>query len=285
MKTSTHWLLNLGLIALAIQFSSAVAVQAQDSTSTMDAPVIAPMTLTLQVHPIFPPEQAEFVYAPLIDYLRETTPHEYELSTARDFHRFWLSIRRGNQPDLVLEDAHLIALRMQRDGYTPLVKASEAATFSLIGNTMNMEPTLDEYIARPVSSMPAPSLGYLVLQRWYSNPMAQPQMVSNASSWLEAIEMVFAMESEAAVAPHNMVERYVNLAVVRTSQEFPHVTIAASPAVPEVVQNQIREALIDLHNDSDYFSALHELDIDRFVPADPDEYSGLEEWLRGFATL
>jgi hypothetical protein len=174
---------------------------------------------------------------------------------------------------------------MERDGYTPLVKASEPATFSLIGNTMNMEPTLDEFIARPVSSMPAPSLGYLVLQRWFTNPMAQPRMVSNASSWLEAIEMVFAMESEAAVAPHNMVERYVNLAVIQTSQEFPHVTIAASPAVPDVVQAQIRDVLIDLHNNGDFFSALHELDIDQFVPADAADYAGLEDWLQGFATL
>ncbi len=223
----------------------AVPVFAQDQPAVEASPstTIAPMTLTLQVHPIFPPEQAELVYAPLLDYLRSSTPHEFELATARDFHRFWLSIRRGNQPDLVLEDGHLIALRIQRDGYTPLVKASEPATFSLIGNSMNMEPTLDEYIARPVSSMPAPSLGYLVLKSWFTNPMAQPRLVSNASSWLEAIEMVFAMEAEAAVAPHNMVERYVNLAVVATSEEFPHVSIAASPAVPAAVQDQLRDAL------------------------------------------
>jgi len=254
----------------------------ESTPEPIEVPTIAPMTLTLQVHPIFPPEQADLVYAPLLDYLRETTPHDYELATAQDFHRFWLSIRRGNQPDLVLEDAHLIALRIQRDGYTPLVQASEPATFSLIGNSMNMEPTLDEYIARPVSSMPAPSLGYLVLQSWYPNPMAQPRVISNATSWLEAIEMVFAMESEATVAPHNMVSRYVNLAVVQTSDEFPHTSIAASPAVPDAVQAQIRDALTDLHNNSDHFGALHELDIDQFISADDLDYEGLEQWLQDF---
>jgi len=281
MKTSVLILLGFGsLIIPGMGFS-----QDENAESDPPPPTIAPMNLTLQVHPIFPPEQAELVYAPLLDYLQATTPHQYELETASDFHRFWLSIRRGNQPDLVLEDAHLIALRMQRDGYSPLVKASEPATFSLIGNSMNMEPTLDEYIARPVSSMPSPSLGYMVLQRWYTNPMAQPRTVSNASSWLEAIEMVFAMEAEAAIAPHNMVARYVNLAVVRTSREFPHVTIAASPAVPNAVQNQIRDVLLDLHNNGDYFSALHELDIEQFVPAEASDYEGLEDWLQGFGTM
>jgi len=281
MTTSIRLLWGLALIISA----GPLLGQETDAEVAPGPPTIAPMTLTLQAHPIFPPEQAEMVYAPLLNYLRETTPHEYELATVRDFHRFWLSIRRGNQPDLVLEDAHLIALRIARDGYSPLVKAAEPATFSLIGNSMNMEPTLDEYIAKPVSSMPSPSLGYMVLQRWYTNPMAQPRMVSNASSWLEAIEMVFAMESEAAIAPHYLVARYVNLAVVRTSQEFPHVTIAASPAVPGAVQDQIRASLVDLHNNGDYFSALHELDIDRFVPADVADYEGLETWLQGFGVL
>jgi hypothetical protein len=281
MKASILFVLGIVLASIAIPGSSQdEAAPAAPATSA-----IAPMSLTLQVHPIFPPDQAELVYAPLLNYLRATTPHQFELSTARDFHRFWLSIRRGNQPDLVLEDAHLIALRIQRDGYTPLVKAAEPATFSLIGNSMNMEPVLDEFIARPVSSMPSPSLGYMVLQRWYTNPMAQPRIVSNASSWLDAIEMVFAMESEAAIAPHNLVERYVNLAVVQTSQEFPHVTIAASPAVPDAVQRQIRSSLLDLHNNSDHFSALHELDIDQFVPADAAEFEGLEEWLQGFGGI
>ena len=261
---------------------AAAETTVESTPGPIEIPTIAPMTLTLQVHPIFPPEQADLVYAPLLDYLRETTPHDYELATAQDFHRFWLSIRRGNQPDLVLEDAHLIALRIQRDGYTPLVQASEPATFSLIGNSMNMEPTLDEYIARPVSSMPAPSLGYLVLQSWYPNPMAQPRVISNATSWLEAIEMVFAMESEATVAPHNMVSRYVNLAVVQTSDEFPHTSIAASPAVPDAVQAQIRDALTDLHNNSEHFGALHELDIDQFISADDLDYEGLEQWLQDF---
>jgi len=277
MTTSIRMVFLLGWLTGA----SSLWAQAEESGQA-EATASTPLTLTLQVHPIFPPEQAELVYAPLLDYLRASTPHEYELSTARDFHRFWLSIRRGNQPDLVLEDAHLIALRIQRDGYTPLVKASEPATFSLIGNSPNMEPTLDEFIARPVSSMPAPSLGYLVLKRWFTNPMAQPRIVSNASSWLEAIEMVFAMESEAAVAPHNMVARYVNLPVVETSREFPHTTIAASAAVPVEVQEQIRDALLTLHENGDFFTALHELDIEQFVRADRGEYDGLEEWLSGF---
>ncbi len=259
---------------------------AENPLSVADPAISAsPMTLSFQVHPIFPPDQAELVYRPLITYLESVTPHQFELMTARDFHRFWLEIRRGGRPDLVLEDAHLIALRMQRDGYLPLVKAAEPATFSLLTTSMAAEPQLDDFIARPVSSMPAPSLGYLVLSSWYSNPMQQPRILSNAGSWLDAVEIVFSMEAEAAIVPHNLVARYVNMASVRTSEAFPHATIASSPDVPADVREQLRIALLALHENGDHFTALHELDIDRFVPAQTSEYVGLERWLNSFSAF
>ena len=235
-------------------------------------------TYSLLVHPIFTPSQAQMVYRPLVEYLNETTPYRFELETARDFHRYWLDVRRGQTPDLVLEDAHLIALRMERHGYIPLVRADESTSFSLLSSDMDAMD-LDDFVGRPVSSMPAPSLGYLVLASWFTNPMQQPVLESSAASWLDAVEIVFGMEAEAAIVPHNLVRRYVNMNVVASSSEFPHLTIAASPALPESVRQDIRDALLRLHEDSAHFNALHELDIQQFVAASADEYIGLESWL------
>ncbi len=264
-----------------VDLSEAEAVSEASPSNDPAQTAVEPMTLTLQVHPIFPPDQADLVYQPLINYLNASTPHEFRLQTSRDFHRYWMEIRRGSEPDLVLEDAHLIALRIERNGYMPLVKSADPGTFSLLTSGMNADADLSDFIARPVSSMPAPSLGYLVLSSWYSNPMQKPRILSNASSWLDAVEIVFAMETEAAIVPHNLVSRYVNMVVVRTSEEFPHSSIAASPNVPASVQTQISEALLRLHEDPDHFTALHELDIDRFVPAQVTEFQDLDDWLNG----
>jgi ABC-type phosphate/phosphonate transport system substrate-binding protein len=127
--------------------------------------------------------------------------------------------------------------------------------------------------------MPAPSLGYLVLTSWFDNPMQQPIIQSNASSWLDAVEIVFAQEADASIVPNNLVSRYRNMANVLTSQEFPGVTIAASPDVPADIQEEIKAALLTLHEDEEYFVALNELDIDQFVEADAQAYEGLESWL------
>ncbi|TVR96236.1 MAG: hypothetical protein EA418_05840 [Wenzhouxiangellaceae bacterium] len=233
----------------------------------------------IQAHPIYTPDQAESVYQPLINYLNAATEFQFELQIARDFHRYWLDIRRGLQPDLVLEDAHIIAMRMIRDGYVPLVRADSPGSFSLLTSGMNMDAELADFVGRPVSSMPAPSLGYLILASWYDNPMQQPVIQSNASSWLDAVEIVFSMEAEAAIVPHNLVARYVNMEIVQTSDSFPHSTIAASPQVPAIVQRAIIDALTVLHEDNEFFPALHELDIDAFVPATAEEYQGMERWL------
>ncbi len=247
-----------------------------------DAPAVTPpgqqQTFTLQVHPTFPPDQAERVYRPLINYLNFTTPYQFQLRSARDFHRYWVEIRRGVMPDLVIEDAHLIALRMERHGYQPLVKAAEDTSFSLM-TSGNPEAELSNFLGRPISSMPAPSLGYLILSSWFENPMQQPLIESNAASWRDAVEIVFSMEADAAIVPQNLVERYVNLEVVRTSESFPNVTVAASPDIPEAAREDIRRSLLVLHDDREYFSALHELDIDQFVAAEPEDYEGLTSWL------
>lgn len=242
-------------------------------------------TFVLQGHPIFTPDQAELVYSPLVDYLNEATPYRFDLEIARDFHRYWLDIRRGNSPDLVLEDAHLTAYRINREDYTPLVKAAEPMTYSLLTSADNADATLQDLVGKPVSTMPSPSLGYLVLSSWYDNPMQQPVIKSNASSWADAIEIVFSMEAEAAIVPRNLVERYVNMVPVRTSREFPGLTLSASPNVPEDIQEEIRQALLVLHDDQDHYEAMHELDIDRFVEASTIEYEGLEEWLSQVITF
>jgi hypothetical protein len=252
-----------------------------ESAETVPQPEsTAPETFTLQGHPVFTPDQAELVYRPLVNYLNDVTPYRFDLQISRDFHRYWLDVRRGDMPDLVLEEAHMTAFRMQRDGYMPLVKAAEPMTYSLMASPVHMDGNLRDFIGLPVSSMPSPSLGYLVLSRWYENPMQQPIIQSNASSWLDAIEIVFSMEAEAAIAPRNLAERYVNLETIQTSQEFPGLTLSASPAVPEEIQREIREALLKLHEDDNHFSAVHELDIQRFVETAPLEYEGLEDWLR-----
>lgn len=259
--------------------ADAAEAESEANEETPEATADAAETFTFQGHPIFSPETAELVYRPLVDYLNDALPYRFNLELAPDYHRYWLSTRRGESAHLVLEEPHLTAYRMEEYDYTPLVRADQPITYSLLTSMDNSEASVRDFVGRRVSTMPAPSLGYLILTSWFDNPMQQPIIQSNAGSWLDAVEIVFSQEADAAVVPHNLVSRYVNLANVLTSQEFPGVTIAASPDVSADVQEEIRGALLALHEDQEHFAALNELDIDQFIEASPEQYDGLEEWL------
>jgi len=236
-------------------------------------------TFVFQGHPIFPPETAELVYRPLVNYLNDSLPYRFDLEIAPDYHRYWLSTRRGQNPHLVLEEPHLTAFRMEEFNFTPLVRADAPITYSLLTSMENAESSVRDFIGQRISTMPAPSLGYLILTSWFDNPMQQPIIQSNAASWLDAVEIVFSREANAAIVPNNLVSRYVNMANILTSRDFPGVTVAASPEVPIDIQEEIRTALLTLHEDEEHFAALNEIDISQFVEARSSQYEGLEEWL------
>ena len=242
-------------------------------------------TLGLLVNPVFPPGQARLVYQPLVDYLNDVTDLQVELQVSRNFHRYWLNARRNEAPALILEDAHMVAWRMDRFGYDPLVTTTDTKTFSLLTTGALADDDLQDFVGRRIASLPSPSLGYLVLAEWYSNPLQQPLILSTATSWLDAVEMVFSAEADAAIAPDTLVAKYPNLYPIETSPEFPGLTLTASPEVPEDVRADLIEALVQLQDNPDHSAVLFELDIPGFTEADPDDFAGLEEWLSSIFAL
>ena len=236
-------------------------------------------TLELLVNPVYPPDQARLVYQPLVDYLIDSTGLQITLVVDRNFHRYWLNARRNEAPPLILEDAHMAAWRMVNFDYRPLVAPAAPTTFALLTTGAMADDSLADFTGRRISSLPSPSLGYLILADWFDNPLQQPLILSTATSWLDAVEMVFSAEVDAAIAPNNLVARYPNLYPVETSTEFPGQTLSASPEVPEDVRQRLIDAMTTLHEDETHHAALFELDIDRFVTVDPETYEGLEDWL------
>ena len=147
------------------------------------------------------------------------------------------------------------------------------------------DDSLEDFVGRRISSLPSPSLGYLVLADWFDNPLQQPLILSTATSWLDAVEMVFSAEADAAIAPNNLAARYPNLYPVETSREFPGLTLSASPDLPADVRQTLIDAMTVLHEDETHHAALFELDIDRFINVDPETYEGLEDWLSAIFSL
>lgn len=236
----------------------------------------------VSIEPEFPPGQAEEIYTPLMAYLSRETGHTFTLEVPRNYHLMWRDMRKGEAIDFTFEDAPFTDFRVQRQGFVPLARIATASAFSLIAMPETAERGLDGLVGYRIVSMPAPSLGYAVLSRFYRNPISQPEVLSVAASWRDGVEMVFAGEAEAAMVPNYIAELYPNLALIQESSSYPARAVSAAPSVPEEVREAVRAALLRMHEDESLYTVLNEIGATQFEPAAAEDYRGQQTMLRGF---
>ena len=242
---------------------------------------VAAADYTVTVEPNYPPAQAEAVYRPLLAYLSKATGNRFILKTAGNYHVYWRDLRGSAPTDFAFEEAHFTDYRINRQRFTPLVRVVDPTKFVLLVDSSNVEGGANALIGRRITSMSAPSLGYLLLGELYKNPIAQPEIQSAASSWKDGVEMVFAQESEGAMVPGYIAQTYPNLVSVATSRDFVGRAFSASPKVPPDVRKKVTDALLALHKNPALFDVISELGATQFVPASAADYAGNERLLRG----
>ena len=235
----------------------------------------------LAVEPNFPPAQAEQVYKPLLDYLSKSTGHTFKLKTATNYHVYWRDLRSGSKTDFAFEEAHFTDYRVNRLGFTPLVRVAESTRYSLMADATVAEQGARGLIGYRVVSMPAPSMGYLLLGDLYKNPIAQPEIMSVAANWRDGVEMIFSQETEAAMVPNYIAQLYPNLVSVSDSREFTGRALSAGGTVPSDVRQAVADAMLKLHEDDTLYEVLVELGASQFVATNAAEYAGSENLLRG----
>lgn len=233
------------------------------------------------VEPSFPPDRAAEIYQPLLDYLGTATGHRFSLVTTRNYHFHWRDMRSSVPVDFVFEEAHFADYRIQRQGYEPLARTAEPTVYALIAQPEAAERGAQGLVGQRVVSMPSPSLGFVLLMQMYSNPLAQPEVTSSASSWREGVEIVFGGEGEGAMVPERIATLYPNLVEIQRSTPLPGAAVLASASVAAEARQAVREALLALHEDEDLYDVLVEIGATRFEPATAAEYAGAQDLLRG----
>lgn len=237
---------------------------------------------TLGIEPSYPTDQALDIYKPLIDYLEKSTGHTFKLVVPRNYHFLWRDLKRNEPLDFAFEEAHFVDFRIQRFAFTPLVRTAEPTAYALLAQPELGEKGIDGLVGRRVACMPSPSLGFALVAEMFKNPVAQPDIRSEAASWKESVEMVFADEADAAMAQTHITDQYPNLVVVQRTRDFPGRAMTASPGVPAQVKQAVTEAMLKLHEDQSAYEVLMELGASKFEPATAAEYAGSERMLKGF---
>src|SRR5688572_26505187 len=246
------------------------------------APAAWSATYKLGIEPSYPPDQALEVYKPLLDYLKKSTGHTFTLVVPRNYHFLWRDMKRNEPLDFTFEEAHFVDFRIQRFGFTPLVRTVEPTAYALLAQAELAEKGINGLVGQRIACMPSPSLGFALVAEMYKNPVAQPDIRSEAASWRDGVEMVFAGEADAAMVQTYIADAYPNLVAVNKTRDFPGRAVSAAQAVDPVVKQQVKDALLKLHEDPDQLNTLNELGTAQFQETSAAEYAGAEEMLSGF---
>ncbi|MBL0164897.1 MAG: PhnD/SsuA/transferrin family substrate-binding protein [Xanthomonadales bacterium] len=234
--------------------------------------------------PAYTPAAAEEIYKPLLDYLSKATGEKFVLAPSANYSTYWRNILKPDQTDFSYDEAQFADYRISHLGFIPLVRRSQATSYSLLANPDFEGKDPKALLSSRIATMPAPSLGYAVLMQVFADPVQQPDISSNSASWRDCLDMFNSGEAQAMIFPTWMLETYGNPAMVTvfTSRDFAGPAILASPSVPEDVRNKVRDALLDIEGAPELGELLLELGISKFVSAAPKDYAGEEKMLSGF---
>lgn len=237
---------------------------------------------TFAVEPSYTADKAQEVYKPLIDYLAKATGEKFTLVASKNYHFYWSDLRANKNWSFVFDEAHFTDYRIKRFNYQPLVRTAENASYVLLSQDEVPDNNPQALVAKSISTMPAPSLAFSLLLEIFPNPMQQPDIRTNPTSWKDTVDIVFAGEADSAMVPNWLYMQYPNLIPVATTREFPGAAVSAAPDVPEEIKQKVREALLKLHEDQDMYNVISELGISQFVEANAGEYAGSESMLKNF---
>jgi len=237
---------------------------------------------TFTVEPSYPPEQAAEVYKPLLDYLKRSTGHDFNLNVPRNYHFYWRDLRQATKTDFVYEEPHFTDYRVARSGFEALVRRADPGIYVLMADEANAEGGVNGLVGKRIVSMAAPSMGFALLAEMFKNPIAQPEIRSEALTWKDGVEMVFSGDAEAAMVPAFIAQQYPNLIEITRSREFSGSLVSAAPEVPAEVKQAVKDALLKLAEDPAAGEILAELGGTGFATADAKDFKGTERLLSGF---
>ena len=237
---------------------------------------------TFTIEPDYPPERIQGSYKPLMDYLGKATGQHFTLVPARNYHFYFRDMQAGAKADFAFDEAHFADYRIQHAKYEPLARAAEQTSYSLVTNLEVGKNGVNALVGHGIATMSAPSLGYMLLVEFYTNPVSQPDIRSSSPSWKDAVDAIFAGDADGAIIPTSLKDQYPNVTVIKTSRQFAGQCVTAAPTVPADVKDKVRAALLKLDSDADASKLLLDLGISKFVVASPKEYEGAELVLKNY---
>lgn len=238
-------------------------------------PAVAPAeTYRLGIAPVMSQEETSQRYDLLLNYLAKHTGHQFELVLTKNFMGYWQNMRKPDVYDFMLDGSHLAAYRVERRNNRYVARVDGVVSFSLVGRADDLIIEADELLTRSIGVLPSPNMSAIATGKLFNNPAKQPKLVTMNNAE-EALNAVRDGKVDAAMVPTSFVQRYTDASLIMTTDQYPGMTLTATPRVPDEVVAKVRQALLQADRDGEGQKALADLQFARFIAVEPRDYQGL----------
>jgi len=257
----------------AIQITAAVALAAAAALGHGQA--VPGPALTLGVAPLLSEAESRRQFAPLCEYLAQASGLLCRVETKQNFLAYWEAMRRGQDYNLILDDAHFTGYRAERMGYTVLAKIPGTITYSLIVPRAAKIHDPGRLAGRRIATLGIPSLGAALLNSLFPQASKQPIPVE-VNSAEEAFALLREDKVAAAILPTALARQEIALGaplrVLLSTEPLPHMALSAAPSLEPALRRQLRQALLDAPKTPAGRTMLRSLGIERFDAASASVY-------------
>jgi uncharacterized membrane protein len=233
--------------------------------------------LILAIQPVQREATTHAVYQPLADYIGKVTGKKCVLLTHNRFFSYWYTIHQGKGYDLALDEAHFTDYRLQKLGFTVLVKAPDMVTYSLIMLSKKVVANPAQLVGRRIATLGIPSVGAARLNAIFPNPSRQP-ITMEINSAEQGMQLLLDGKVQAAILPTPFVNQQkaqgVDVRAVLLTEPIPNIALSAGPSLPADTREALRKALLDADKNDDGRKMLRAMGMEKFEPATAAIYTG-----------
>jgi len=241
--------------------------------------------IVLGVSPLLGEAETRRQFEPLCTYLARATHLPCRVATRPNFLGYWETMRRGNDYNLILDDAHFTDYRAQKMNYAVLAKIPDTVTYSLVVMRRSRVSNPLRLIGRKIATHGIPSMGAAQLNSLFPQPSKQPIPVEVEDA-AQALAQLRDGNVTAAILPTPLIRKAMlgglELNVLLSTVPIPHMGLSGAPELGSELQTTIREAVLRAHKDPGGRRMLAQIGIPRFDAASSTIYRGQARILQSY---
>ncbi|MGD2118959.1 MAG: phosphate/phosphite/phosphonate ABC transporter substrate-binding protein [Chromatiales bacterium] len=238
-----------------------------------------PATYVVGVVPQFDARRIQTIWQPILDRLEQATGHKFVLKGSSSIPAFEKQLTEGQFDFAYMNPYHLYVANRQQ-GYQPLVHDSGKDLYGIVVVSKNSKiKSVAELDGQPVA-FPAPNaLGASLLTR---AAFAKEYGINVLPKYVRTHTSVYLNVALGEVAAgggvqHTLLQQRPEVqAALKVLYETKHVAahpLSAHPRVPEALQQQVKQTLLQMNNTPDGKMLLGEIPILEIGPANMDDYA------------